>query len=359
MQALVGEVKQYLEDIHVKLGDAANAARSNYQVRRWEVTRLTDSLVEGEHGLAVAKHISQHVVDFVHLKDNNVETFKQFYPDFVLINPTVVEMKAKDSLSLFLDSSTEVGKYIADAKVEVKVALDAKIEQLHEHLDKNPKQIGSVGHVSGARLKPNMCGIVQLLYTDKEGAEGWAIACHQNKKRANPKSLPLRGLSAIFCSINQWFVVYACSMEKALEKGVTHLDIDAWLEKPTGQEFLEESMIRVVLPPGSSLYIPNGMFWSAVHIEIDKYQEAALEEQNSDSEGDEKKSKLHLSEKSVADALVFPLFVDDWLSSMPANVRLTITQSNMTVFNENCQKSMWRNRSDFFREAFDIKDKKK
>ena len=95
VQALIDEAKQWLEDISVKLNDAANAARSNYQIIRWENTRLTDSLVEGEHGLAVAQNISEKVVSFVHLKDNKPETLKEFYEDSVLINPSVEQMKSR------------------------------------------------------------------------------------------------------------------------------------------------------------------------------------------------------------------------------------------------------------------------
>ena len=355
LQAMMEEVSEYLDDIQTKCNDHANHARSAYQSRRWEVTRLGDSLVEGEHQEYLALHIGTKTVDFVHMMNGKDPDLKAFYDGTVLVNPSVEDMKENNTLSLFVDHSTDVAKYVKSSLENCKVALKSKMAQLDEKFEQKATYVGTLGHVSGAQLDKDFCTIAELAHTEKVGAEAWAIACCQHYKRADSSRVPLRGVSALFCAIDQAFAVYACPMLDVLDKGVSWEDLENWFESEKGQVFLEESMTCVVVRPGNCLYIPHGMFWACVHLEVDKYMKASKEEEVSDDEdAGPKRSKLQLSPKSVGHACIWPLFVEEWLEAMPSKVKLALTAMNVAVFDKNTTKKMWKDRADFFRDVFSL-----
>jgi len=265
-------------------------------------------------------------------------------------------MKDKNIPALFADCDTDVGKYIKAALDSCTGGLKAKTDQLDATSKEKPKYVGTLGHVSGARLAEKFCDVAELAWTDEVGAEAWCTACVQNSKRADASRVPLRGFAALFSALDQAFVVYSCPIADILEKGVSWEDMENWLESDTGVEFCELSMTVVVVEQGNSLYIPQGMFWAFVHIETDQYKKAVKLEQDTDeSEDDDKeKSKLQLSPKSVAHACIFPLFVDSWLTDMEPNVRLCVNSMNLKALASNSTRTMRRDRAEFFKRVFNI-----
>ena len=356
----MSEVDEHLDALSFKMAEAANLSRSAYQSCRWEVTRLAERLVTGDHQPLLAKHVATNTVGYMHfVKDHGLSKLADHYLESVHVNPTSEMLIKENKFSLFTEYKTDVGQYISASLVSCDVETKAKCKQLDELLIANPKYVGTVGHVSKAKLEPDFVKIATIGQTDESGSEGWAVAAYQNYRRGEAAAIPLPGSASLFCALDQAWVVYSCSLQQLCAKGVAVEDFENWLETEGGQTFAKTSMTTIVVLQNQAVYIPAGQLWACVHLEIDKYQSVIekIAKDDSESDDEESKPKVILTENSVAHALVFPMFVQAWIEDLPSNVQLAITSLNLAVFEKKKSKSMWRERAASFCKAFKVDDK--
>ena len=341
-------MSEHLGDLVYKLTENANVQRSVYQTNRWQVTRLTDPLVEGKHGKHFAKATATILNEYTQETKAEKPNWPLFYGN-VVFDPTASEFD-HEKLAVFTSYESDLGKQIKAPILACEKEAEAKYSGLDEHLEANEKWLGTVGHVPDAKLPAEFTGVCKLLHTEAAGGEGWAVACKQNGRRADPNSIPCQGTASLFYAADNQFVVSLCKFKDFLKEGVAPTDFLNWCEKLSGQEFVKEELKTIVLNKGSALYVPAGWWWAVTHMEVDLYIKP---DGDSDNEGNGK-NPVVLTPDSVGHGLVFSMFVQDWITNMDSGVKASIVGINQAVFNNDKKKRkpMWVARAGIFNAAY-------
>jgi len=350
---LIVESQEHKQALEIKLSERANDARSEYQIIRWQKTRLCDAFVAGKHGLELSKEIAKNVVSYITELGTGKPDWSEFFDGNVLIDPTK-EKWDPTAVCLFNKHDSDLGQALLSAVVACKPALDARVQSLDAWIEKH-NALGSLGPVAGSKLPKELWGIEELMESKHPGNDAWAVGFKQNHKRSSCEVLPLQGCAQFFHAYDNQFVLYMCELEKFLEKGISSMDFLNWTDEPGGITFLKTSMYTIVLPKGASVFIPSGFWYGAIHVEVDKYIEHFAKPELSDSDNEEEdtkgKKQIKLTEGGIAHGISFPVFVKKWVDDMAPNVLHSIKTMNKPAFDK-ATKQLWKDRQATFKEVY-------
>jgi len=342
--ALLDDVDEHLDALNYKIADHANGARSLYQSKRWQITRISTAVAQADHKKHMAKTIGQ--VTYKFLKELSLEEpdWHEFYDSNVLINLDKAAFKPTWHC-LFTNRDTDVVKFLSGASQGAPDNIAKKIKSLDSLLVQTQEWVGTSGHVKGASLSEDFLGQAKLIDFDKPGSESWLLCAYQAFRRSDALSIVTPGAAVYFEALDQDFIVWTAPIAEVLDKGISYQDFETWLESFGGQAFLKTSVEVIVLKKGWSLLIPAGMFYGTLMMETAAYLPPAP------VEGDEVSDEKHqvvLTEDLIGHALITPLLVKAWHAELQENVRGAVVSMNKACFDARPDKTMWTQRKASF-----------
>ena len=325
-----GRVQAQIEAMSYKVSMKSNEARSSYQKAYWQVTKVSQHLIDGCFGNAMAKLLAEQITK--HANSLEDADYKPTYE--------IEHLKQNIGWSDFTGShaclwypDTEVAKILSQflwPSQGVKDGYKMKEDSLGAHLTENTKLHGSVGAVDYG-LDYMTLNVPEELKAftaaDHAGCRPWIVGMRQNFKRHGPLALPSPG-PPVLVTASKAVIVHCYPASSLVDIGIPVGNYEHFVSTPDGQKAIRSASITIILQPGCFFYVPAGHLMSIVWyrpLEKKAKQEATME---------------------FAFCSITPMPFEKSLKELPANTKTALLQWHRHQAQEK-KIDMWNQRKVF------------
>jgi hypothetical protein len=311
--------------------------------------QIISALHAGLYGKDFAKTVGNAIFEELHPSDDAPRLATLGGKEFPIAVGVVLDpAEFNKNESAKFSSGSAIGGAFITLFEKTKASVDAKIAQLNESMEANPRYVGALGRVDtdGSEFRPPLTGLDFADITEK-GANAWVATACDGAFRWGPSAAPLPGVATLLqagsTTESTWVIVVQCA--PILAQGIALKDVGPFLETASGKEFTKTCRL-IRMSASEVLYVPFGSIAVPLFIDVATLEPA--------KRGAKKVQKT----KSWTNFTFVPLFCTETARTLPGPVVSAVVQLNSEHFKTKLSEKLWECRKVYF-DAFFAEVQKK